>query len=67
MTNRYEMLIAAIQNSNLFITQMFLFAFFALLAWQVLDWTPLILRRPFKYIYAASVLALFLVTVFLQQ
>jgi hypothetical protein len=65
MTNRYEMLIQAIQNSNLFITQMFLFALFALLAWKILDWTPPILRRPFKYLYAASMLALFLVTVFL--
>lgn len=67
MTNRYEMLIEAIQNSNLFITQMFLFALAALLAWKILDWTPTILRRPFRYLYAASMLALFLVTVFIAQ
>lgn len=67
MTNRYDLLIDAIQQSNLFIVQVFLFAFFALTAWKVLDWTPLILRRPIKYFYAASVLALFLVTVFLPQ
>lgn len=66
MTNRYEMLIEAIANSNLFITQMFLFALCAILGYQALKWTPAFLQRPVRYVYLGSLLGLFLVTVFIR-
>jgi hypothetical protein len=66
MTNRYEMLITAIANSNLFITQMFLFALFAVLGYQVLKWTPAWMQRPARLSFLGSLLGLFLVTVFLS-
>jgi len=56
---------AAIADSNHFMLQMFLFTFSAVIAYPVLDWTPLIIRRPLKYLYLAFLLAAFLlVTVY---
>jgi drug/metabolite transporter (DMT)-like permease len=68
MTTRYELLINAINNSNDFITRMFLFALAAVLAWPVLEWTPHWMRRPVKYLYLASLLGMFIfATVFSAQ
>ncbi len=68
MTPRYELLIDAINNSNDFITRMFLFALAAVIAWPVLEWTPNWMRRPAKYLYLASLLCMFIfVTVFSAQ
>lgn len=68
MTNRYELLIDAITNSNLFITRMFLFALLAVLAYPILRWTPAWMRRPAQYLYLATLLAMFFfVTVYFPQ
>ena len=62
MTSRYELLLMAISDSNRFMTQMFVFSFLAVIAYPVLDWIPLIIRRPMKYLYLAFLLAAFLIT-----
>lgn len=68
MTPRYELLIDAINNSNDFISSMFLFALAAVTAWPVLEWTPHWMRRPAKVLYLASLLGMFIfVTVFSAQ
>lgn len=65
MTSRYDVLIASIAASNLFIVQMFLIAFAAVIAYPILAWTPAWMRRHAEHIYLASLLGLFFATVFL--
>lgn len=55
---RYELLINAIHNTNNFITQMFLFALFAVIAYPALNWLPAWLVRPAKYLYLTALLAM---------
>ena len=65
MTDRYDLLIASIQASDLLITRTFLYALFAVIAYPILDWTPHWLRRPARYLYLGSLLAAFIfITVF---
>lgn len=68
MTPRYELLINAIDASNLFIVRMFLFALLAVAAYPVLNWTPAWMRRPAQGFYLACLLAMFIfVTVYSAQ
>ncbi len=60
MTNRYELLINAINQSDSFLVKMFLFALIAVLAYPVLDWTPAFIRRPMRYGYLVFALAAFI-------
>jgi hypothetical protein len=62
MTQRYNELINAIGATDKFILQMFLFAFFVVLAYPVLQWVPARVRKPFTNIYLATVLILFIFT-----
>lgn len=65
MTPRYEMLINAIANTDLFIVRMFLFAIAVVITYPVLSWTPTWMRRPAQVIYLASLLVMFIfVTVY---
>ena len=65
MTPRYQLLINAIHDTDIFIVRMFLFAMLAVLAYPVLQWTPAWMRRPATYFYLASLLIMFLfVTVY---
>ena len=66
MTNRYDLLISAIGNSDLLIIRMFLFASVVVLAFPVLDWTPAWMRRPARYLYLASLLILFILATVLS-
>jgi hypothetical protein len=68
MTDRYDLLINSIHATDLFITQMFLFSLIALLAYQVLEWTPPWMRRPARWLYLTAMLAAFIfVTVYSWQ
>jgi hypothetical protein len=68
MTDRYILLINSIHSTDLFITQMFLFAIFAVLAYPVLGWTAPWLRRPAQMTYLTVMLAAFVfVTVYSWQ
>lgn len=65
MTNRYQLLLDAIHQSNSVIEYMFLFAITVVIAYVSLEWTPAFMRRPVKRIYLITALVLFfLVTVF---
>lgn len=65
MTDRYALLIASIHASDLLITRSFLYAFFAVIAYPILNWTPGWMRRPMQYLYLGSLLAAFIfITVF---
>lgn len=65
MTERYDLLLKAIQDTNLFIVRMFLYALTAVIAYPVLEWTPVFIRRPMRWFYLGSLLAVFVfVTVF---
>lgn len=64
MTSRYDLLIESISASNLFIVQMFLFAFAAVIAYPILGWTPAWMQKPARYLYLATLLGGFFVTVF---
>lgn len=57
MTERYDMFIKALRDTNNFIAQMFLFAVLAIAAYRALDWLPDWLRCPARYLYLAFVLA----------
>jgi hypothetical protein len=68
MTDRYILLINSIHATDLFIVQMFLFAFFAVLAYPALGWTAPWMRRTMRVIYLAFMLAAFIfVTVYSWQ
>lgn len=68
MTNRYELLITSIASSDRFLVQMFLFALIAVVAYRVLEWTPVFVRRFFQYVYLILGLACFIfVTVYSWQ
>lgn len=60
MTNRYELLLGAIADTDRFLVQMFLFALVAIIAYRTLEWTPLFIRRPVKYLYLLMGLACFI-------
>lgn len=65
MTNRYDLLIQSIQDTNQFILYMFLYALCAIVGYYALEWSPVFVRRPLQYIYLASLLiASILLTVF---
>jgi hypothetical protein len=65
MTNRYDLLINAIAETDIFIVRMFLFALAVVLAYPILNWTPAWMRRPAKVLYLATLLAMFIfVTVY---
>jgi len=65
MTERYIKLINSIHASDLFIVQMALFAFFVVISYASLQWTPAWMRRPAQWAYLTFVLAAFiLVTVY---
>jgi hypothetical protein len=66
MTDRYDLLLASIAASNKFMVQMFIFALLAVIAYPVLNWTPVWMRRPAKYIYLALMLAAFILTTVLS-
>lgn len=68
MTNRYELLINAIDDTNLFLVRMFLFALAVVIAYPVLNWTPVWMRRFAKHLYLGALLAMFVfVTVLSAQ
>lgn len=67
MTNRYDLLLNAIESTNHFIVQMFLFAVLAVLAYKILGWLPVWLVRPARYLYIVTLLGLYFVTVFLSH
>ena len=62
MTERFTLLLQDIQTTNLFLTRVFLFALFALIAYPVLNWTPAWMRRPAQVIYLATLLAAYVLT-----
>ena len=65
MTNRYAELINAIHATDTFIVQIFLFALALIIAYPILDWTPVWMRRPAKYLYLTfPIAALILTTVY---
>ncbi len=63
--SRYELLIKGIQDTDLFIVRLFLFALLAVIAYPVLGWTPAWMRRPAQLTYLATVLVLFVTVLFL--
>jgi hypothetical protein len=63
--SRYELLINGIHDTNLFIVRIFLFTLFAVLAYPVLGWTPVWMRRAAQTIYLAFALILFATVLFL--
>lgn len=68
MTNRYDLFIDAMLNTDLFITRMFLFALIVILAYRTLEWVPSFFRRPSQAFYLVMMLALFIfVTVYSWQ
>lgn len=56
---RYELLIQAMHDTNVFVVRLFLFALFAVLAYPVLGWTPEWMRAPAQRIYLVLLLILF--------
>ncbi len=66
MTNRYDLLINSIHASDAIITNLFLFALLAVVAYASLGWTPAMLRRPAQWLYMACALVLFLITLVAQ-
>jgi hypothetical protein len=62
MTARYDLLINSINASDKFMVNMFLFALTAVIAYPVLEWTPVWMRRPAKYLYLTFMLAAFIFT-----
>ena len=65
MSERYFIYLAALERSDRIIAQLFLYALALVVAYAVLDWVPVIIRRPLKYFYLAAVLFAFVfVTVF---
>lgn len=65
MSDRYDLFVAALAESNRIIVQMFLYALFAVVAYPIIQWTPAWMRRPLEYAYLAALLfAFLLVTVF---
>lgn len=57
--SRYELLINGIHDTDVFIVRLFLFAFFAVIAYPVLGWTPAWMRKPAQIAYLAFALILF--------
>jgi hypothetical protein len=63
--SRYELLIAGIHDTNIFIVRIFLFTLLAVIAYPVLGWTPAWMRKPAQVIYLALMLILFVSVLFL--
>lgn len=57
--SRYELLINGINDANLLIVRLFLFALGAVTAYPVLGWTPAWMRKPAQVIYLVLMLILF--------
>jgi hypothetical protein len=65
MTNRYDLLIAALNSTDASIVKMFWYALVAVIAYAVLAWTPAWLRRPAQSIYLAmGLIAFVFITVY---
>jgi len=62
MTDRYDLLIKSINDTNYFIVRLFLFALLLVIAYPVLDWTPAWMRRPAKFIYLAFLPVMFILS-----
>jgi hypothetical protein len=67
MSERYYLYIAALEQSSRIITQLFLYALALVAAWPALEWVPVIIRRPAKYVYLSALLVIFFATVFLSS
>lgn len=66
MSERYYLYLAALEQSDRVIAQLFLYALAVVAAYPALDWVPGFIRRPMKYSYLAALLAIYFVTVFLS-
>ena len=65
MSERYELFVNALSESNLVIARMALYALSAVVAYPALEWVPVFIRRPLQYAYLAALLFAFVfVTVF---
>jgi hypothetical protein len=60
MTDRFDLLTNAINETNIFLVKMFFFALFSVTAYPVLEWTPAWMRRPAKYSYLTVMLVAFI-------
>lgn len=66
MTPRFDLYVAALRQTDLFLVQMFLFAAALIVTPFVLRWLPAAWQRPAKTLYYAFVLVAFLATVLLS-
>jgi len=62
MTERFDLYLTALDQTNTFLMQMFIFALLIIAAYKSLEWSPAWLIRPAQYLYLAALLIVFLFT-----
>jgi hypothetical protein len=67
MTERFDLYMNALHQTDIFLVRMFLFALAAVAAYPVLGWLPAWMRRPAQMFYLVLMLVIFLTTVYLSS